>query len=328
MAKPIKGTSQADLMLDGTDGNDNILGKSGNDTITGGHGNDSIDGGQGTDTAVYHGSIDDYVISFLGNHNGHGADDLRVSVSDTVNGRDGTDSLKAVEWLKFDDALVDLSSNVTHLSDHTLDASSYNANGPGTADDEMYFGDGDRPTHYNIAQINDQHIELGLKIHYRTGDDITPTSVDGDGTAHYVVPDGRQIVDPAHNVSTANPNRAAWNFDFSVNTGLDGSAKTLDDYDFRIVISDDDGNTKTFDLQHLGPGNTPWTDTPLTGGFADEDGSNPQLSQNSVNLGFNFLQAAFGPDFDAAGEKYDIQLQAFDHQNHLLGSVHDVLVLA
>src|SRR6187200_452905 len=110
----------------------------------------------------------------------------------------------------------------------TLSASSYDTKGTATTtDDEMWFGDGNLPTNYNISVDSKTDIELGLKIHYRQGDDITPVSVDADGTAHYVVPDGTQVIDPAHGVSSAAPNRAAWNFDFSVNTGLDGSTKTL-----------------------------------------------------------------------------------------------------
>jgi hypothetical protein len=211
----------------------------------------------------------------------------------------------------------------------TLDSSSYDDNGtPTPADDEMFFGDGNKPTNYNISVDSKADIELGLKIHYRTGDDILPTSVDADGTAHYTVPDGTQVVDLAHGVSSAAPNRAAWNFDFSVNTGIDGSTKTLDDFDFRILITSGDGEQGVFDLQHLGAGNTPWLNTPATGGFADEDGSNPQLSQNSVNLGFGFLQAIFGADVYNAGETYDITLQAFDDHGKIITQVHDVLILA
>jgi len=208
----------------------------------------------------------------------------------------------------------------------TLDSSSYDDHGTATtADDEMFFGDGNLPTNYNISVDDKSHIELGLKIHYRTGNDITPTSVDSDGTANYVVPDGAQVVDPAHGVTTAAPNRAAWNFDFSVNTGLDGSTKTLDHFDFRIIIASGDGEKGVFDMQHLGPGNTPWG-TPA-GGFADEDGSNPQLSQNSVNIGFAFMTAIFGADAMNAGETYDITLQAFDH-GKIVAQVHDHLLLA
>jgi len=208
----------------------------------------------------------------------------------------------------------------------TLDQSSYDTKGtPSTADDEMFFGDGNKPTNYNISVDSKTDIELGLKIHYRQGADIIPTSVDADGTAHYAVPSGTQVVDPAHDVGVANPNRAAWNFDFSVNTGLNGSTHTLDDFDFRITITSGDGEKGVFDLQHLGPGNTPWG-TPA-GGFADEDGSNPQLSQNSVNLGFNFLKAIFGADALDAGETYDITLQAFDHHHQIVAQVHDAIVL-
>ena len=162
--------------------------------------------------------------------------------------------------------------------------------------DEMFFGDGNLPTNYNISVDDKTDIELGVKIHYRQGDDITPTAVDADGTAHYEVPAGTQVTDPDHNVPSDNPTRAAWNFDFSVNTGLDGSTKTLDDFDFRIIVASGDGEHGVFDLQHVASGDTPWSNSSGTGGFGDEDGSNPQLSQNSVNLGFGFMQAIFGTD--------------------------------
>jgi hypothetical protein len=138
------------------------------------------------------------------------------------------------------------------------------------------------------------------------------------------VPAGTQVVDPTHGVTSAAPNRAAWNFDFSVNTGLDGSTKTLDNFDFRITITSGDGEKGVFDLNHLGPGNTPWG-APRAG-FGDEDGTNPQLSQNSVNLGFNLLKAIFGTDALDAGETYDITLQAFDH-GKIVAQVHDAIVL-
>ena len=207
----------------------------------------------------------------------------------------------------------------------TLDSSSYDTKGTAaTTDDEMFFGDGNLPTNYNISVDSKTDIELGLKIHYRQGVDITPTSVDADGTAHYNVPAGTQVIDPAHGVGSARPDRAAWSFDFSVNTGLDGSTKTLDAFDFRIIITSGDGEQGVFDMNHLAPGNTPWGT--LAGGFADEDGANPQLSQNSVNLGFGFLQTIFGADALNAGETYDIQLQAFDH-GKIVAQVHDVLLL-
>ena len=209
----------------------------------------------------------------------------------------------------------------------TLDVSSYDTHGDSDpSNDEMFFGDGNLPTNYNISVDDKTDIELGLKIHYRQGDDITPVSVDADGTANYEVPAGTQVADPDHNVPVDNSTKAAWNFDFSVNTGLDGSTQTLDDFDFRIIVESGDGEQGTFDLQHLGPGNTPWSDAAATGGFADEDGSNPQLSQNSVNLGFTFMKEIFGTDALDAGETYDITLQAFDH-GKIVAQVDDHILL-
>src|SRR6476469_9765550 len=63
----------------------------------------------------------------------------------------------------------------------TLNVSSYDTHGtPTTAADEIFFGDGNRPTNYNISVDSKTHIELGLKIHYRQGDDILPVSVQSD----------------------------------------------------------------------------------------------------------------------------------------------------
>jgi hypothetical protein len=209
-----------------------------------------------------------------------------------------------------------------------LDPSSYNDHGtPSTADDEIYVGGGNRPTNYNISVDDKTHIELGLKIHDRQGPDYTAVNRDADGTAHYNVAAGYQAGKAPSDTPT-NPNdvRLAWNFDFSVNTGLDGSTKTLDNFDFRITIKSGDGEQAVFDLQHLGPGNTPWLNSTHTGIFADEDGANPQLSQNSVNLGFTFLSSVFGADVANAGETYDITLQAFDH-GKIVAQVHDALIL-
>src|SRR3954451_11876216 len=101
MAKPIQGTKQSDLNLVGTNGDDHIQGKDGNDFITGGKGDDDIDGGNGIDTAIYSGNYSDYTITAKGTGND------KVTVQDNV-GTDGTDSLKHVEFLKFNDAIFDV----------------------------------------------------------------------------------------------------------------------------------------------------------------------------------------------------------------------------
>ncbi|RED51620.1 tandem-95 repeat protein [Aestuariispira insulae] len=99
--------------LDGTDGNDVLIGDSGGDTIdgsggddllTGNVGDDIIDGGDGDDIAVFNGNRTDYVIE----DNGDGT--LTVRDLDAVaGGDDGTDTVSNVETLRFadGDAVID-----------------------------------------------------------------------------------------------------------------------------------------------------------------------------------------------------------------------------
>jgi VCBS repeat-containing protein/probable HAF family extracellular repeat protein len=80
-------------------GDDKINGGDGNDWIFGGGGNDTIDGGKGVDLAVYQGAFNEYVLTFAG---------LKGTVKDLISGRDGTDKVQNVEFLKFSDGLYDV----------------------------------------------------------------------------------------------------------------------------------------------------------------------------------------------------------------------------
>src|SRR3954471_1827328 len=226
MAKPIQGTKQADLNLMGTDSNDTIQGKDGNDYIVGGKGNDNIDGGNGIDTAVYSGNFADYAISAKGTGND------KITITDSVSGRDGTDSLHHVEFLKFNDAIFDVQSDVTHRADASISGNEIQSAGQPHPTDPWWGGGGNSLLHYNIADLNDQDVELGLKFHYRQGADITLTSVDNDGTVHYQATSGNQ--DATHSLV---------NFDFVVNTGFDGGTETLADFAFKMVIEQTQGTT-------------------------------------------------------------------------------------
>ena len=82
--------------LFGGAGNDRVFGGKGDDTIDGGAGSDVLDGGRGFDTALYAGSVLDYVIAPLcGN---------RLMVTDTATG--DRDWLRSIEVLQFDDATI------------------------------------------------------------------------------------------------------------------------------------------------------------------------------------------------------------------------------
>ena len=220
-----------------------------------------------------------------------------------------------------------LSIEVTEQGFRTLDTSSLDGSG------NIFVGTGNTGNNYNVSTNHAAGLELGLKIHYRAGNDIQPLSRDADGTAHYLVPLGLQAIDPAHNVNAASANRVAWSFDYSVDTdATESSGKTLADYNFTITISDGEGNTQIYDLQHLSATNTPWVlrGGPGSSNFGDEEtgagATSPTLSQNSVNIGFAFLQAAFGNNL--AGKHFDIQLTATDAATGALAaSVHDQLVV-
>ncbi|MEO0863373.1 MAG: Ig-like domain-containing protein, partial [Pseudomonadota bacterium] len=82
-----------DDTVDGGAGHDRIDAGRGNDLVIGGAGNDVIDGGRGEDTAAFHGSVFDYTIT-SGSRITH------------VVGADGSDRLKRVEVLQFDDATL------------------------------------------------------------------------------------------------------------------------------------------------------------------------------------------------------------------------------
>jgi hypothetical protein len=320
----INGGKGNDVIAGGS-GNDDLKGGDGNDTFNGGAGNDKIDGGKGTDTAVYSGNFADYTLSFDSHGDHHG------TVTDNRAGSpDGSDSLKNVEFLKFADFTYSVNSNST-LTDHfgTVDALAQDPGHPGN----MYFGTGNPATNYHIVQSDSLGFQIDLKEIYRSGDDIAPSSTDPDGTAHFVGPDGTQVVDPAHNVSSANPARSAWNFNYVVDTGVNGSTNTLSDFHFQMVVTQNGTNSHTFTLD---PSTHVWIDAANpTVGFGGDDFNHPataqvqsQVAENSVNLAF--LTGDFGPlaTAAAAGNQYDITLQALDTHNTLLAQVHDVIVLA
>jgi len=88
--------------IDGGAGNDRLNGGQGDDILVGGAGNDYIDGGpDGRDTAVYSGNHSDYKITFsAGPEDSEG---YKITVVDSHANRDGTDTLRRIEVMKFAD---------------------------------------------------------------------------------------------------------------------------------------------------------------------------------------------------------------------------------
>ncbi|MEL6438904.1 MAG: tandem-95 repeat protein [Cyanobacteria bacterium J06621_8] len=95
----ITGTERKDKII-GRGGIQEFLGNEGDDTLSGGQGDDFLDGGEDIDLALYEGSFSDYEMSFLV--------DGSVVITDSVDGRDGSDLLADIEFAQFADRRVKL----------------------------------------------------------------------------------------------------------------------------------------------------------------------------------------------------------------------------
>ena len=161
----------------------------------------------------------------------------------------------------------------------TLDAAAQDSGSPGN----MWAGTGIPATNF-LVQINpDEGVELALKAHLRQGADILPTYVDADGVVHVEVPSGSQ---------PSVPNRAAWNFTFSVNAALPGAEPSLDDYEAQLLIDLDPSEKVDYLVLNLAKVGSPsgqqngygWK-AGSTVAIGDDEGTS-QVTQNSQNLAF------------------------------------------
>jgi hypothetical protein len=197
----------------------------------------------------------------------------------------------------------------------TVDANAIDPTRPG----QMYFGNGNLATGYNIADNAKEHVEVALKVHERLGvGDQTPT-FDSHGNPTYTEAAGLQT-----------PTRAHWNFDFSADTALGGGNHTLSQFDFKITVANST-HSETFDLAKNGSHVWISEHNPLHG-FGGDDfthsatpGVVASQAENSVNLAFGAF-ADFGPHRLDAGQHYQITLQAFEH-HELIAAVHNFVLL-
>jgi hypothetical protein len=94
----VDAANHEDWFLGASTDDDLIDSGAGNDLITGGIGDDIIDGGDGIDTASFTGNVSDYDISVV---------DGQIVVHDRTAGRDGSDHLTNLEFLRFADSTID-----------------------------------------------------------------------------------------------------------------------------------------------------------------------------------------------------------------------------
>jgi hypothetical protein len=190
---------------------------------------------------------------------------------------------------------------------------------------QMYFGNGNLATGYNIADNAQEHVEVALKVHPRGGPDQTPT-FDSHGNPTYTEAAGLQDATPGHE-------RANWNFDFSADTALGGGNHNLNQYDFKITVANAT-HTETFDLAK-GNSHVWVSEQDPSHAFGGDDFNHPATAavmaseaENSVNVAFHAFDS-FGPLAArvAAGQHYEVTLQAFEHHEQI-AAVHDFIVVA
>ena len=112
--------NSGDDLIYGQNGNDFIFGENGSDYLVGGAGDDQVNGGSDIDTAGFTGSLSQYSFSGTG---------PSIVITDLVLGRDGTDNISYVEFLRFSDQTISTNS----LPTYALATSMANVNEGSTA---------------------------------------------------------------------------------------------------------------------------------------------------------------------------------------------------
>lgn len=317
----------------GFGGDDQINGGAGDDLITGGADDDKIDGGKGTDVAVFQGLLAEYDIDYwrADADCGHPGN-YKVTVTDSVSGRDGSDTLMHVEVLRFADAVVNVGTGVmwTYETNAMVDITAQDPGSPGT----LYAGSGIPASGFGLATNDDAGVELGLQVIYRQGPTVLTTDTYADGVLTYEVADGPQST--ANGSFADNANRAAWSFEYSIATGLNGETTSLDDFTFKLLYDVDpsaDTSYRTLVLeqeltpQAAGQSGFQWRDEGTGQVFIADDEGTANVTQNSENYAFaffqSFLTSAYGPGSAFAGPaSFDIQLLAYDSNDVLLAQNH------
>ncbi|TDK50649.1 right-handed parallel beta-helix repeat-containing protein [Antarcticimicrobium luteum] len=318
-----------DDLLAGGDGDDRMSGGKGDDGFDGGAGNDRIDGGKGIDIASYSGSVGDYDLAFKG-HDKIVVTDLRAGSPD------GVDQLKKIEILHFtagtpaleDDIWLNTDPGTTLAIGAELDPS---ARTPGGT---MLVGSGIPADDFAVVRSAEAGVELGLSVIYRQGPSVDAVGVNGDGSVQYIVNDGPQST--VNGSFADNAGRAAWSFQYSIATGLEGESTDLSDFTFTLSIDVDPGEDTDFRvLTMVDPGVPLGNDTgflwldPEGAPVIGDDGGNANVAQNSENFAFGFIEdyidadplTAGIQDYSDAGfpeGEFDIRLSAYDSGGALI----------
>ncbi len=203
----------------------------------------------------------------------------------------------------------------------------------------LFIGSGIPAENFGVARNETAGIELGLMVLYRQGPTVASTDNYADGVLNFAVASGPQST--ANGSGSNNATRAAWNFTFSVATGLNGATTDLSDHTFQLLYDVDPGPGTNYRTLTLEPEVTPqapgqsgfqWRDQGTGIVFIADDEGNVNVTQNSENYAFGFFQgfltSAYGPGNAFAGPAtFDIILRALDG-SQIIASNHIVVNVA
>jgi len=95
------GAASRNVIIEGSEGDDELSGGQGDDTLVGGAGNDTLDGGDGSDTVVFTGNRADYTVTY------DRENDVYTIVDNREGAPDGTDTFTGIEFVQFADGTVE-----------------------------------------------------------------------------------------------------------------------------------------------------------------------------------------------------------------------------
>ncbi len=159
-------------------GDDRLVGGEGDDRLIGQGGNDRLEGGAGDDTAVFTGFREEYDITF--NNDGS------ITITDTVSGRDGTDTLTTVEFVEFRDGVIEATPEALILPAATVESSTYDdviveENNGDTGNENNEVVDDQNETSDTLDQNEDQDQPEEMQDYSNTNDGNNGHGNDADG---------------------------------------------------------------------------------------------------------------------------------------------------